>query len=518
MRKIAPLFALIALAATLGAGHLLLSNETPTPEAEVARTAAPTSEAPRHRTEAPLTAPAPQAVPTELRLEAGQWWRYSLTSSHEALGSEALDMSGSVEVRCYKVLDDGGYLLGERYALQSTSAQFHALAEQSSHELLLEVDRQGQLKRLALPETTPDARNMLRALVISRQVVLPTEVSERWQAFGEDTTGRFVAEYRTEDEQVVRARAYESLHGTVSAAAVVSIEGELGGLLHADGRAHTWAGEEVITVGAPSMKGGTSDSLSVRSRYGYAMVAKGRFSDPESALASAEGRLGPAAWSSEIAGELNGARHSAPMRPLDVVLNELATLSARGDSEEFTTRGPALFIELRERLMRDPTAIAQAGLVARARGGDLRFRATVIDALGSAGTAPAQRELLTLRTEVEDELLSSVYLGLAETTSPLPETLTTLRDEGRAAGVRRDHARRAIGWLASRVSSPKLKGTLALELEDSLGEDADSDQILLEALGNAGQERSLPALESYLDADDEDTRAVAASALRKLGA
>ena len=515
MRKLAPLAALIALAATLGAGHALLSQDDVLPQTPQVQTQAAATEA-RPRADAPAPAPAPRAYPTRLRLEPGQFWRYALATTHTAEGAQGLDLRGSLELRCYGELPGGGYLLGERYALESPSSHTK-LARAASQELLLEVDLQGNLSRLALPETSPDARNLLRTLVVARQVVLPREVRARWQALGEDTTGRFVAEYRSEGEQVLRARAYDSLQAGPSAdGATISIQGELGGLLRADGLPQTWGGQELVSVGAPQLEGAVADALAVRSNYAYSLVETGRFPDPAAELAIAEGALGPGAWGTDLAGELSGARHQAPLRPVDAVLGELASLAAQGDSETFTGSAPALFVELRERFRRDPAAIATAGLLARQRGTSLLLRATVIDAIGSAGTAPAQRELLTLRGEVEDELLSSVYLGLAETTQPLPETLSVLEEEGREAGVRRDHARRAMGWLATRVESPQLKAKLAEELEGNLGEDPASDQVLLEALGNAGQDRSLPALESYLEAEDEETRAGAAAALRKL--
>ena len=515
MRKLAPLAALIALAATLGAGHALLSQDDVLPQTPQVQTQAAATEA-RPRADAPAPAPAPRAYPTRLRLEPGQFWRYALATTHTAEGAQGLDLRGSLELRCYGELPGGGYLLGERYALESPSSHTK-LARAASQELLLEVDLQGNLSRLALPETSPDARNLLRTLVVARQVVLPREVRARWQALGEDTTGRFVAEYRSEGEQVLRARAYDSLQAGPSAdGATISIQGELGGLLRADGLPQTWGGQELVSVGAPQLEGAVADALAVRSNYAYSLVETGRFPDPAAELARAEGALGPGAWGADLAGELSGARHQAPLRPVDAVLGELASLAAQGDSETFTGSAPALFVELRERFRRDPAAIATAGLLARQRGTSLLLRATVIDAIGSAGTAPAQRELLTLRGEVEDELLSSVYLGLAETTQPLPETLSVLEEEGREAGVRRDHARRAMGWLATRVESPQLKAKLAEELEGNLGEDPASDQVLLEALGNAGQDRSLPALESYLEAEDEETRAGAAAALRKL--
>jgi len=515
MRKLAPLAALIALACTLGAGHLLLSQDEAAPQSAQAQTQAPATEA-RPRVDTPAPAPAPRAFPTRLRLEPGQFWRYALSTTHTAEGAQGLDLRGSLELRCYAELPSGGYLLGERYALEARSSH-HQLATAASQELLLEVDLQGNLSRLALPETSPDARNLLRTLVVARQVVLPTEIRARWQALGEDTTGRFVAEYRTEGQQVLRARAYDSLQAGPSASgAQITIQGQLGGLLRADGLPQSWSGEELVSVGAPQLEGAVAEALAVRSSYAYSLVETGRFAEHDAELARVEGQLGPGAWGADLAGELSGERHQAPLRPVDAVLEELAKLSAQGDSEAFSGSAPALFVELRERFRRDPAAIASAGLLARQRGTDLRLRATVIDAIGSAGTAPAQRELLTLRGEVEDELLSSVYLGLAETPQPLPETLSTLEAEGREAGVRRDHARRAMGWLAARVESPQLQAQLAEELEGSLGEDPASDQVLLEALGNAGQDRSLPALESYLEAEDEETRAGAAAALRKL--
>lgn len=517
MRKLAPLAALTALALTLGAGRLLLRDEAPEAPQAQAQTQVALTES-RPKAEAPAAPAAPRVFPTRLRLEPGQRWGYSLSTDHSAAGAAGLALSGSLELRCYAELPGGGYLLGERYAL--TASSDHAeLARAASAELLVEVDLQGNLRRLALPETSADARNLLRTLVVARHVVLPREVGPRWQALGEDTTGRFVAEYRCEGAEVFRARVYDSLQAGPSAAgATISIRGELSGQLRAEGLPHTWGGEELVSVGAPQLEGAVAEALAVRSRYAFALVDSGRFAAPAAELARAEGDLGPAAWGAELAGELSGQRHRAPLRPVEVVLDELARLSASGDSEAFSGSAPALFVELRERFQRDPAAIARAGLLARQRGTDLRLRATVIDAIGSAGTAPAQRELLTLRGEVEDELLSSVYLGLAETPQPLPETLKVLEEEGRAAGVARDHARRAMGWLATRVESPQLKGALAAELEGSLGQDAASDQVLLEALGNAGQARSLAALESYLEAEEPATRAQAAAALRKLEA
>ena len=519
MRKTPALVGILILGAALAGGaHALLSEggaPAPPPSQQVAagitleRPAAASPDAP-----APLAAPRP--LPTRLRLEAGEWWRYACETSHRAEGSpEGLALGGSVEVRCYAA-GPGGYLLGERYRLQAEADGHAALAAAASREVLLQLDEQGQLLELALPpDADPDTRNLLRTLVVARRVVLPRQVSERWQAIGEDTTGRFVAEYRREGEEVRRVRAYEALHARQAADAEVSVAGELGGLLRADGRAERWAGEELIRVGAPALPGQAAQSLSVRSSYAWTWVAEGRFDDPAGALSAVEGALGPAAWTLGLAGELGGERQTAPLRPFDELAAELARISL-GSSEDFTQAAPGLFVELRERFLRDPAAVARAALMARRRGDDLRLRSTLIDALGSAGTPAAQRELLALRGEVEDELLPSVYLGLAEATQPLPEVVETLQAEGREPGARRDHARRAQGWLASRAVDPLLRQALAAELEGSLGESAPEDRVILEALGNAGQARSLPAIQSYLEAEEPESRAAAAAALRKL--
>lgn len=467
-------------------------------------------------------------APCLLAPAVGRTWGYALETSFDLqTGGQTfvrLGARGELDVTCYR-RDAEAVVLGERYRLQLESDQqepgsLRRLEREVSCEVLLELDHRGRLRALALPSSSSvEARNLLRSLVAARRFALPAQPAATWKARGQDPTGRYTSGYRTlaatsAGVPALRRRTYVTLNGAARGKARVSVSGALHGVLRQDGTLAGLSGTEHLQVEAPGSSG-----FALRARYAYRVTGEGVVPAAEARrrLARLEQTLGPSAWERGLAAEVaSGRLFARSKRPVGPILSDLIAIATRAD---FAQRAPKLFIELWRRFQIDDGAVASALPLLRSAAQDLKVRSTIADALGEAGTPSAQRGLLAALADprVDERLLPSLFLALGAVREPLPQLLARLQREARGEeAFRAQWASRAMGFIAARTPDAALKQRLARDLEEDLGGDPRDDLVILEALGNAGQARSLPALMTYVADERADLRAGATAALRKL--
>ncbi|MCO5170128.1 MAG: HEAT repeat domain-containing protein [Planctomycetes bacterium] len=513
---------LLTLAAAVGLAGLLL-GDAPAHARPV--TSAASAAAPTARAAAPQVALGPGAapLPAALDLRPGDVREATFhLDARLAFGEvEALatTVAGRLTVTCYAA-GARELLLGQRWEVthlalagQDDVAQ-DDVARDLGVEVLVRVDRRGAVLSLALPEqASVRARNLVRALVAATGLVLPRGPAARWEAPGFDPTGPCVDAYaRVDGADVRRARRFTGVHGHADLQATSAGGARL--TIAPDGLAARVASDEVVTLAGADLGGG----VTLRTTARLERTATRTLAAPP-ALAAVEAGL---SWTLGLLPEAEPGADLAPVaepRELEPLVALLAQALPDSGDLDLPPEAPRLFLELAARLRRDPAAVARAVDLVRGAALPRGARATLIDALGEAATPAAQRALIALARDplVGGELTPNVFLALAEPTSPLPESVATL--EAVAAGddpLRAEWATQGLGVLAARADDPALADRLAAGLEQALGRGGEEDRVVLEALGNAGRERSTEALLAYARADDEVLRATAVSALRRL--
>lgn len=533
-----------ALIAVVGGGALcalVLGGESPAdaPAPIAGAASAAQRSAPRAELTANVAAGAQDeapAVPTRIDLVPGEvrelTFTYEGRLSIGSAGSEAEALAtraaGRLVVTCYHAGDE--VLLGQRWTADTLQldgqdgVSREALLRDLGVEVLVRLDRQGRLLGLALPaRASAEARNLVRALVASASVVLPAAPAARWTAPGFDPIGACEDTYAcsavdASGALVRRARRITGAHGADGAALDVAHEGDVDLTIARDGLASRVAGRELVSV--RSSDAGVSMSLRTTTaleRTGARALSR---DEAAAALAAVEAGLGAWSWTVGLAPEVGGAgAHVARVEPRDLeTLLAAIALAFPEDADDVSADAPRLFLELAERFRRDPEAIARALELVRGTRLGSGARATVIDALGEAGTPDAQLALIAIAGDaaVLDDVVPNVFLSLAEPDAPLPETVATLqRFSASDDPLRAEWATQGLGILGNRVE-PALGDRLAAGIEQGLGKDAGVDRVLLEALGNAARPRSAGAIVAYTTSTDEELRATAVSALRQL--
>lgn len=518
--------ALLALAAAGGlTGPLLPGELEPAHARPVAAARAPGTAAAAEVGLARGAAP----LPTALDLRPGDVREASFAfEARLALGEvEALatTLAGRLIVTCHAA---GAHevLLGQRWEATDLALVGQDdvapddLARDLGVEVLLRVDRRGRLRSLALPrDASPRARNLVRALVAASGLVLPGAPAARWEAPGFDPTGPCVDVYaRVEGADVRRARRFTGVHGHADLRATVAGGARL--TVAPDGLPARVVSDEVVSLAGADLRAG----VTLRTTTRLERLAA-RTHDAARTLASVEAGL---SWTLGLLPEAEdaaaGAVTAAPAgepRDLEPLVALLAQALPDAGDLDVSPEAPRLFLELAARLRRDPGAVDRAVDLVRGAALPRGARATLIDALGEAATPAAQRALVALARDplVGGELTPNLFLALAEPTSPLPEVVATLEAVARSDDpLRAEWATQGLGVLAARADDPGLADRLAAGLEQALGRDASvvDDRVVLEALGNAGRERSTEALLAWARVDDQDLRATAVGALRRL--
>jgi len=407
---------------------------------------------------------------------------------------------------------------GER--LPDDSVQ--ALSGELSRPALVRLDRSGKILGYRFdPAAQPENRNLVRTLWYAvRDTIDPDRA--RWLADEADSTGPCLVEYEWLDDsgpQVTPRRLARTKLAYAELALAPRIplsrgENRMSLVLRwpLDGRHEERV--ELPLDGAGSM-------VRVEANLTFTLVRDGLVEggaltgvDPSIPWESAGGEretADPSRFPSDV-------DMVAATTTLDAVLGMIESQLTAGllessglhDSQrvlaELVRRDPADLDRLRSLL---PGLSSKASMV-------------VLAAVGMAQTEESQSFLGgVVRDSGEQEELR-IYANLSahqveRPTTALLEALSVAIQEPECPRRVRSSGLLALGDLASRAAPEPSEAALALLLA-SRGEDSTPDDLVvwLEALGNSGSDRILPAVADFLAHGDERVRASAASALRFL--
>ncbi|MFO0574336.1 MAG: HEAT repeat domain-containing protein [Polyangia bacterium] len=505
------------------------------------RPAAPTA----GRTQ-PAAAPSPPPA-TPFKWNAGQRRTYSLSTvrtvrfrsapgATEALSEDlrlALSASYSVTVLradAYSVLAE--VRLGEpKLDLGSLDA---AERERMQGALLtpfyLMMEPSGRLRGLRLARgTQPVLRGFLKAVAASLQYARAPGPS--WTHDEVDATGEYQARYQlaVDGTRCDKSRLRYTRVAAVQGLLPIESLGGVGGELHITytlartddeaARVEALQGTDTLTVDpGPGMP-----RVSSESQIALRLLRAEPAGDLTEALQRAEGPD----YEPSLLGVSDADPDSARRADERVVqgarfedlLTALRALPPGDDGQERAS----LHMRLSALMRLDPKAARKAQQVI-AQGAELSLSRTLVGALGGAGTGPAQEALVqvgestSLSAEVRMNAVAA--LGLAEQ----PEEASAVALQRLASDPDADVRSTALLAMGNAALAQRQKGqggeaeqsidTILLRLQAATTE---AEQTLcLEALGNGGDPRALPALQSALRAPSVAVRKAAAHALRFL--
>jgi hypothetical protein len=386
------------------------------------------------------------------------------------------------------------------------SGAFHAVAEPT-----------GRLASFAFPRGLGGAeRATLKGLASALQLVRPDPGAASWRATEQDATGEYEAAYRASGgaihkvkERFVRARGPRGL-APIGDPEAYRVTSSIDFDLDASGWPRAASEDETLAVKA----GAVRIEASSRTRAHLAAIEQApdlaRIAAAEQAALEPEPEVDAAGFAAAKRradeGLVGGASYAA-------LLGDLAAGDARLRNRAMA-RMAALF-----RLQPEGAAGA-AGAILRGELGTSAAR-RVIGALGGAGTPEAQQALASVLdaegAAPEARTDAAAALGMARQPT----------EHGKRALVRaavaadRDLASTAtlgLGNLARRMSeqgSGDPSDVIAMLIRRLQGAAGDAERILcLDALGNSGDPRALPAIAPYLAAAEVRIRAAAVEALR----
>jgi hypothetical protein len=386
--------------------------------------------------------------------------------------------------------------------------------------------RDGAARQLHFPKELPDdVRNFLTLIVTQSQLVRPPQASDQWTATERDGAGTYLASYHqgTAHELVKQKLRYLSVDGAVAAQ---------GAGLHTSVNVNIEGAETTFTLDGDQLGGLTSQermhidaslgglALGVEIHLALTNARRGR----EDALIGSLERARPDVESGPVITQRASDEELAARK--DARLLKDATLPALLKTvEENKDDGKA---EWRTRdtlaawFRRRPADIA-AGLAFVDRASDGARARIVLEALGAAGTAPAQAALCGIASDAHKpaERRVDALTALVGTASASPATVSALIELMAAtdANVSRQ-ALYVAGGVAhqSLVSDPAGAQRIETELLSRLSraKDGHARADVLASLGNLGTKTIVPAIEHALQDPDVQVRVQAARALRKI--
>jgi hypothetical protein len=373
--------------------------------------------------------------------------------------------------------------------------------------------RDGRIEEVLVEPATPAlARDLLRSLALATQLVVPAGAGGAWTVDERDGVGTYHASYVRDGDLVTKAKQQYRPSAADLARREVAIDSGTRYRLGRDGWPQSVDADEAIGVAAA----GGMPAIALRGRHKLRLVradrdplAIGAFGRARAQLVAVTGGGAPGGGAAPIddRSTLGGARYHDLLDALRRV-DLTADPQVRG---QLMARLVALF-----RL----DAAAHDEAVAEIRGGaDETVASGLIAALGAAGTGSAQS---AIREVLADEgiptgVRAHAAIALGMTAAPDAQTVAALdeltrHDEPRA----RQLADLALGNAAHHTSDDALRTRAVerlLELWAS-AQDPGDQLILLEAMGNAGDPRILPAVRQGLGSPQGGVRGAAARALR----
>ena len=407
------------------------------------------------------------------------------------------------------------------------SATRAAVGRGLARPFYVEADRTGAAQAMHFEkDVDPIARGLIKAAVALTQVVGRTDDlrgAASWTATESDPTGDYVASYERDPTHGALQKSRTHYARVATADGLVPVE---------NAGAVTSALKSTITLDAglwPASINGTDhlriepgDGLpSIDASASIRLDLQETTTDSAHAAAFAGVPSGYERTTFATAGDSPDAARQdrelvagATLASLRTQLEHVARAEDKGQERAHLHNKLAALFRL------DPAATHEAAAGALA-GEDPATARVVIGALGTAGTPEAQDALAALAESdtLDTKLRANAIANLGLVEAPTTSTLETLdrQTESDTRSVR-STATLALGNAARSLEAggDESADATVLDLLERLdGATTPADQALyLRALGNTGDARALPAIESALSSPEERVRSAAAEASR----
>ncbi|MBN1422787.1 MAG: HEAT repeat domain-containing protein [Planctomycetes bacterium] len=397
------------------------------------------------------------------------------------------------------------------------------LPQAVSGEVLASMERSGRIRGLFFPDgLTVECRNIWRDLLAQWQIVLPDDADQtEWTAIEEDTTGEYVAHYvrQGEGEETAIEKAKTeytrmSGEGGTDLARTAAVAGTIA--IRLDPLPVRIEGDEMLVVEAEGVtRGANARTVFVFERTSYAR---------DEGLAAAGGSMcralhGAAGTTIGAAEQADGATLAAADEG-DVEGALRALLAGLDGLDPKTPEAIDRMVRLVAILERFPQAAREVLAALADPSATDGEAALLLGALGAAGTEEAQRALEGIFTGADwtEARREGALIAFGQVESPIPDidgSLISLYEDGgdlsgssllvlAAAGERvreRDPVRHEMirDYVAANA------GRLGLSPAERI--------VALDAIGNAGMERTPPVVEEAFLDPDPIVRCAAARAL-----
>ena len=495
-----------------------------------------TGEAPRAMTAQAATAhsdrPADRPVGHERRWSPGATYVYEIENARTitlqgdtgSSPSRALGLSGRLSISVVGPVEDGMLLRlvidevrpgpgGAALALDASqlSGAFHAIVEPT-----------GRFASLSFPRGLDgNARATLKVLASALQLVVPDPAAAAWRTTEQDASGEYEAAYSATGgaihkikERFVRVRGPRGL-GPVKDPSMVQIASSIDFALDASGWPRLASEDETLAITASAMR------VEAKSRTTARLTAVVQHPDPADLARVAAAERDALEPEPEVdAAGFATARRRADDGLVDgasyrVLLGDLAATDVKLRNRTMA-RLAALF-----RVQPEAAAQAAASVLRGELGEEPTKR--LIGALGGAGTTDAQRALSSILDgdRASSATRDDAAAALGMTRHPSDDSLRALARASRSTDAAlASTATLGLGNVIKHMNeqgSGDPSDALAQLIERLQRPADDAERILcLNALGNTGDPRALPAIEPYLASPGTDLRAAAVGALRFL--
>ncbi|MDQ7778457.1 MAG: HEAT repeat domain-containing protein [Planctomycetota bacterium] len=467
-------------------------------------------------------------------------------------GEMAIECSGILTIQVYEA-GESRCTLGFRFSPVKISidaggrdapqAQLDEMARRLETESLVEITPQGKVVEARLdPSLSAEDRNFLRDWISQVQFVLPVQPCDAWQEMESDTTGLYLGDYSVTGECTAGGRhlvvcakrkyyqqLFLSVMGGEDPAAVqdtvrAAQSGQMeGGIDDAEGCLVSLAGQQetAVTGGKKILPLDITSSfateLSLREK---AMDVEGVARRFQEISAKKTGMVTCKGFGPETAEGLEQAilTFKVGEATFESVMSELALAEGQGQWVEEGARLFGLLVMLFQAGEENVQKALQALTSGQYGGAVLQ---TLADALAECGRASAETGLVGLAADItalaERRRVAVLALGSVKTAAPETEAcLKGLAGGGDAQYV--DAAVMSLGWIGSSFSDLDRRARLASFLETvGKGGGGSNLNLVLEALGNVGAPDAFGFLRESIRSENDEVRAYAALAMRKIG-
>lgn len=467
------------------------------------------------------SAPAQAGRPARA-LGAGKAFVYDVTATRSmgapgAAPSLVTNISGALSLTVVGPVEEGAAV---RVALASAKRTDTPAREDTPAASALETPffivlrPDGAVASWHFPRVMPgDARRQLRSIVSALQIVVD-ERAPSWERTETDEAGQYVAGYTADGATLTKKKLrYELVRGPQGFVPVATI-GE-----------YQVAGASAITLDSTAWPATVEEATTTTVTFQggrLAMVAKTRArlvstSDDRRYLGSFEAAM------PTFDPDTDGLGEDAALaaRNADKNLVGSATLAQLvGDYEAGDRKGRARAVARLGALLRtDPGSVQKARERLLAKDTKEATARALASALGAAGNKEAQRALADAlgSKEVPASVKNDAAISLGLTEKPTADARAALKSAASGSGDVAQTATLALGNMAASLAK---EGGDAKDIVDDLlakleaATTPDQKVLFLDALGNTGDPRALPAIRAHVASGDGSVRAAAVSALR----